>query len=107
MKRLGKKKADIKFIKDVLLLFRKDIIKPAEGSTKLNYYGMFKNNFKTAVRNLIRQKGYTAINLFGLTVGTMVTMVIVPVLHATLHRIASPSAGGRAAAAAPAGGGGS
>ncbi len=30
---IGKKKANRKFIKDVLLLFRRDIIKPQEGLT--------------------------------------------------------------------------
>ena len=38
---------------------------------------------------------------FGLTVGTMVTMVVVPVLYATLYGIHSP-AGGSAAAPATA-----
>ena len=66
---LGKKRADRKFIKDVLLLFRKDIIKPASGTYRLTNYGMFKNYFKVTFRNLIRQKLYSAINIGGLSIG--------------------------------------
>ncbi|MEO9482755.1 MAG: ABC transporter permease [Ekhidna sp.] len=66
---LGKRKADRKFKKDVLLLFRKDIIKPASGTYRLTNYGMIKNYFKVTVRNLFRQKLYSAINIGGLSIG--------------------------------------
>jgi putative ABC transport system permease protein len=46
MKEKGKRKADIRFIIDVLLLFRPGIIKPAEGYKNLNTYGMYKSYFK-------------------------------------------------------------
>ncbi|WP_421763634.1 ABC transporter permease [Ekhidna sp.] len=74
---LGKKQADRKFIKDVILLFRKDIIKPSKGTQKLNYYGMLKNHFKISLRNLLKQKGFTAINVFGLTVSMAIAMLII------------------------------
>ncbi|NQZ78487.1 MAG: ABC transporter permease [Ekhidna sp.] len=73
---LGKKKADKLFIKDTLLLFRKDIIKPAGGSTKLNYYGMFKNYFKVGYRNLIRNKSHSFINVGGLAIALAAFMLI-------------------------------
>ncbi len=37
---------------------------------------MFKNYFKTAIRNLVKSKGYSAINIGGLTVGMAVVMLI-------------------------------
>ncbi len=74
---LGKRKADQLFRRDVLLLFRKNIIKPASGTYRLNSYGMFKNHLKVSLRNLIKQKGYTAINIFGLTVGMAISMLII------------------------------
>jgi hypothetical protein len=43
---LGKRKADIQFIIDVILLFRGGIIKPAGGYKNINTYGMFKSYFK-------------------------------------------------------------
>ena len=81
LKELGKKKADRKFIKDVILLFRKDIIKPADGTQKLNYYGMFKNYFKTTVRNLRRQKLYAAINIGGLSLSIACVLLILTFIH--------------------------
>jgi len=65
----GKLKADVKFIRDVVLLFRPSIIKPAEGYQQLNNYGMLKNYFKIGWRNLLRSKGYSLINILGLAVG--------------------------------------
>ncbi|GAB4246980.1 MAG: ABC transporter permease [Ekhidna sp.] len=77
---LGKKKADIKFIKDVLLLFRKDIIKPAEGTKKLNYYGMLKNYFITSIRFIKREKSFAFMNISGLALGIACSLVIYKIL---------------------------
>src|SRR5258705_6047039 len=59
LKEKGKRKADLKFIIDVLLLLRPGIIKPAEGYMSLNTYGMYKSYFKIGWRNLLRNKGYS------------------------------------------------
>ncbi len=72
----GKLKADIKFIRDVILLFRPGIIKPSEGYQTLNSYGMLKNYFKIGWRNLIKNKGYSFINIGGLAVGMAVAILI-------------------------------
>ena len=65
----GKKKADIKFVIDVLLLFRPGIIRPTEGYKNLNHYGMIKSYFKIGWRNLLSHKGFSFITIFGLAVG--------------------------------------
>jgi len=72
----GKRKADVRFIIDVLLLFRPGIIKPAEGYKRLNTYGMYKSYFKIGWRNLLKNKGYSFINIGGLAVGMAVTILI-------------------------------
>lgn len=72
----GKTKAEISFIIDVLLLFRPSIIKPAEGYQNLNTYGMFKSYFKIGWRNLVKNKGYSFINIGGLALGMTVAMLI-------------------------------
>ena len=72
----GKRKANIKFIIDVLLLFRPGIIRPTEGYKNLNTYGMFKSYFKIGWRNLLRNKGYSLINISGLAIGMAVAMLI-------------------------------
>ncbi|MCW5911673.1 MAG: ABC transporter permease [Cyclobacteriaceae bacterium] len=67
--KIGKLKADTLFIKDVLLLFRPGIIRPAEGYEQLNNYGMYKSYFKTGWRNLLKSKVHAFINIGGLALG--------------------------------------
>ena len=76
VKELGRRKADIRFVMDVLLLFRPGIIGPTEGSKTLNIYSMYKSYFKIAWRNLSRNKGYSLINIGGLAVGMSVAIII-------------------------------
>ena len=38
---------------------------------------MFKNYLKTAYRHLVRQPGYTALNVIGLTIGITSSLIIV------------------------------
>lgn len=76
LKTLGKRKADWKFIIEVLLLFRPGIIKPIEGYKNLNTYGMYKSYFKIGWRNLLRNKGYSFINIIGLASGMTVAILI-------------------------------
>ena len=72
----GKRKADRRFIIDVLLLFRPGIIRPVEGYKNLNSYDMYKSYFKIAWRNLIRNQGHSFINIGGLAIGMTVAMFI-------------------------------
>src|SRR5258708_5082326 len=72
----GKRKADLKFVIDVLLLFRPRIIKPMEGYKNLNQYDMFKNYFKIAWRTMSRQKMYSAIKIGGFAVGIAACLLI-------------------------------
>ena len=81
VKELGKKKADRKFIKDVILLFRKGIIRPADGTQKLNYYGMLKHNILISIRSFRRFKSTFLINLLGLSSGLAATMLIYLWVH--------------------------
>ncbi|WP_276371787.1 ABC transporter permease [Chryseolinea sp. H1M3-3] len=74
--KLGKPKADWKFVIDVLLLFRPGIIKPAGPYKNLNNFSMYKSYFKIGWRNLIKNKGYSLINIGGLALGMAVAMVI-------------------------------
>lgn len=80
-KQLGKRKADLQFTLDVLLLFRKGIIKPTEGYQNLNTYGMYKSYFKIGWRNIIRQKLYSIINVLGLALGICGCLVIYTISH--------------------------
>jgi|JI10StandDraft_1071094.scaffolds.fasta_scaffold21495_5 putative ABC transport system permease protein len=76
VKEIGKRKADLKFIIDVLLLFRPGIIKPKENYQNINQYTMYKSYFKVGWRNLVKNTGYSIINIGGLALGMGVAMVI-------------------------------
>ena len=80
VREVGKRKADLKFMKDVLLLVRKDIIKPSDGTYRINTYGMFKNYFKVGIRNILKYKMFSFINVFGLAVAMSVCMLIILML---------------------------
>lgn len=84
IKETGKSKADLKFVADVFLLFRPGIIRPTEGYKKLNNYGMFKNYFKISFRYLIKNKSFTAINVFGLATGFLCFLLIVLYIQSEL-----------------------
>ncbi len=62
-------KARIKFSLSVLKLFRPGIIRKSKQSSFIQPAPMFKNYFITAVRSLMRNKGFSAINIIGLAVG--------------------------------------
>ncbi len=76
----GKRKADIKFIIDVLLLFRPGIIRPSSRFIINNNFDMFRNYFKTGLRNILRYKVFSFINIFGLATALSVCMLIIMML---------------------------
>ncbi|WP_245588146.1 ABC transporter permease [Algoriphagus terrigena] len=78
---MGKRKADWKFAKDVLLLFRPGIIRQMEGYQPVNNIGMYKSYFKIGWRNLVKNKGYSAINIGGLAVGLTAAILIALWVH--------------------------
>ena len=72
----GKRNADIRFVIDVLLLFRPGIIRPAKGYKNLNNYGMYKSYFKIGWRNLGEKQSLCFINISGLVLGVASSLVI-------------------------------
>ncbi len=64
--KLGKRKADLKFMMDVLLLFRPGIIKPTTIHRNLYNPVMIRNYFKVGYRNIAKNRGYSFINITGL-----------------------------------------
>ncbi len=76
IKTLGRRKADRMFRKDVVMLFRKDIIKPASGTYRLTNYGMLKHNIILALRSFKRFKTSFIINIIGLSSGMAAVFLI-------------------------------
>lgn len=81
VKESGKRKADVEFVIDVLLLFRPGIINPESTMlNNLNHYDMLKNYVKVGIRNILRYKAFSFINIFGLAVAMSVSMLIILML---------------------------
>ncbi|HEX5167601.1 MAG TPA: ABC transporter permease, partial [Cyclobacteriaceae bacterium] len=76
VKEHGKRRADIRFIIDVLLLFRPGIIRSRKRYEVLNQSDMFANYTKVALRIIRRNKGYSFINISGLAVGLASAILI-------------------------------
>ncbi|MEQ9403076.1 MAG: FtsX-like permease family protein [Cyclobacteriaceae bacterium] len=72
----NKKRARILFALDVLFLFRPGIIKNFEITKGLINTAMIRNYIKVALRNAHRYKGFTALNLMGLIVGIVSSILI-------------------------------
>lgn len=76
LKIFGKKRADLKFILEVLMLFRPGIIKSANGNININQYAMLKSYFRIGWRNIVKDQGYSLINIGGLSLGIAVALLI-------------------------------
>lgn len=74
------RRAKGKYMLEVVKLLRPVIIKKLSGTHRLNYYGMFRNYFKVGVRNILRYKAFSFINVFGLSVAMSVCMLIILML---------------------------
>lgn len=73
---VGVTKARWRFTWNVIRFFRPGIIKKFEGIKKFNNYDMFKHNLKIAFRNLIKLKSTAFINVGGLVLGLLITLMI-------------------------------
>ena len=62
--------------KEVMQLFRPGIIRSLGADQTLNHYGMLKNYFKMAWRNLLRYKMYSAIKVSSLSIGVAACLLI-------------------------------
>jgi hypothetical protein len=77
----GKRYANVRFVLDVLLLLRPSIIKPFSGYRLHNHNIMFKSYLTIGWRNLLKNKGYSFINIGGLAIGMTVAILIGLWLH--------------------------
>jgi putative ABC transport system permease protein len=70
----GKRNADLNFIKDVVSLFRPGIVRPWK--LNLNQNLMIGNYLKISWRNIVKNKAFSAINVFGLAIGLAACLLI-------------------------------
>lgn len=72
----GKRYANVKFLADVILLFRLSLLKKQLISKQPLYTAMVKNIFKTALRVFWRERAYSVMNILGLTVGITASVLL-------------------------------
>jgi putative ABC transport system permease protein len=76
VRRFGKPRADLRFIVDVILLLRPAIIRPIGLHQYQINTGMFKNYLSVAWRNILRSKTFSFVNIGGLSLGIMCSLLI-------------------------------
>src|SRR5205809_1447880 len=76
LKKMPVRNANLKFLMDVLLLFRPGIIRPPDAIKNLNSNGMYKNYLKVTFRVFNRERLYSLINVSGLAVGFTCCLLI-------------------------------
>jgi putative ABC transport system permease protein len=77
MSRLGKRRADFRFVIDVLLLLRPGIVRQLPTYHNQNNLDMLKNYLLIAFRSIRLNKSYSAINISGLAIGMAACLLIV------------------------------
>lgn len=70
------RKAKWKFMWSVVKYFRPQFLKPFQKYYQPTSFGMYKNYLIIAWRNLLKKKGYSAINIFGLALGIACCLLI-------------------------------
>jgi putative ABC transport system permease protein len=70
-------RANLRLAVDILLLFRPGIIRPVKRMQTFNHGIMFSNYFKVGIRNILRYKAFSFINIFGLALAMSVSMLII------------------------------
>jgi putative ABC transport system permease protein len=70
------KRAKLLFTLSVIRYFRPEFIKSFKSFNQPNSVDMFRNYFRVAMRGLIRNNGYSFINIGGLALGMTVTILI-------------------------------
>ena len=76
LNKMSRRRADFKFLIDIILLFRPGIIRRPQNSLRLNRIGMYKNYLTITFRVFNRERLYSLINLSGLAVGFACCIII-------------------------------
>lgn len=72
----GRSYADLTFFIDVLLLFRRSLLRRQWFSQNLMHRTMFKAIFTTSLRAFWKERGYALLNILGLTIGLTASILL-------------------------------
>ena len=84
MEEVGKTRASFHYAWDVMRCCQPYAWKKLESQFNSNTGYMLKNYFRIAVRHLLRQSGYAGLNIFGLTLGMVSSLIILLYLNQEL-----------------------
>jgi len=73
---VGRRRANWRLAVALITLFRPDIIRPLESPQFVTTYSMYKSFVVVAWRNFLKSKGYSSINILGLTIALSACMLI-------------------------------
>ena len=76
----GTRIANLIFIIDVFKFFRSYTFKKLKNKYKMNSYMLFKNYFKTSIRNLARNRLFSFINIIGLAISMSVGLLVITMI---------------------------
>jgi putative ABC transport system permease protein len=79
--KFGKRNADLKFIKDVLLLFRPGVIRSRNKNNKPNPIDMFLTHLKFSKRVFLKDQFFSLLNILGLAMGIAVSILLLLILQ--------------------------
>ncbi len=72
----GIQMARLRYVWNIIRFMRPGIVKNINESQQLNYIGMFKNYYKVSVRNILRNKTFSILNVTGLAIGLASCLLI-------------------------------
>lgn len=78
---VGEKKAKRKLIWNAIRFFRPGIVLRNKFSFELNYWDMFANHLKFAIRAFLKDKFFSGLNLLGLALGITVSIILLLILQ--------------------------
>ena len=84
LKTLGEKKAKIIYRKEVLKMLRASVIRKPKIIVNMFRTSLFQTHLKLAFRNLLRNKVFSAINIFGLAAAITVSMFALNIIYTGL-----------------------
>lgn len=73
----GKRRARFNYVLDVIKFFKPYTVRKLEILGQLTQFIMFKNYFKTSIRSIVRNKLFSAINVFGLAISMSVCLLMI------------------------------
>lgn len=85
LRQTGQSRANAFYRKQVISLIRPSVFKKPRKFQKLMMLSLFKMNLKLAMRNLVRHKVFSAVNIFGLAAALCVSLFMVNMIYTGIH----------------------